>query len=59
MGPIVGAVIAELLTTGATNLPIHPFRIERFKRAQNRLSVDNTPRALAKFDARDYMLKTT
>ncbi len=34
LGTIVGAVIAELVTTGATNLPIQPFRIERFKHAQ-------------------------
>ena len=30
LGPIVGAVIAELATTGRTNLPIAPFRIDRF-----------------------------
>jgi len=30
LGPIVGSVIAELVTTGATNLPIEAFRIDRF-----------------------------
>jgi sarcosine oxidase subunit beta len=30
LGPIVGAIIAELIATGATNLPIAPFRIDRF-----------------------------
>ena len=30
LGPGVGALIAELITTGATNLPIEPFRIQRF-----------------------------
>lgn len=30
LGPIVGAIIAELVTSGATNLPIAPFRIDRF-----------------------------
>jgi sarcosine oxidase subunit beta len=29
-GPIVGAIIAELVTGGKTNLPIAPFRIDRF-----------------------------
>ena len=33
LGPIVGSMIAELVTTKATNLPITPFRIERFSRA--------------------------
>jgi sarcosine oxidase subunit beta len=33
LGPIVGAVIAELVTGGKTNLPIAPFRIDRFARA--------------------------
>jgi sarcosine oxidase subunit beta len=31
LGPIVGAVIAELVATGRTNLPIEPFRIARFQ----------------------------
>ncbi|HLI11505.1 MAG TPA: FAD-dependent oxidoreductase [Alphaproteobacteria bacterium] len=31
LGPIVGNIIAELVTTGRTNLPIAPFRIERFR----------------------------
>jgi glycine/D-amino acid oxidase-like deaminating enzyme len=30
LGPISGAIIAELATTGRTNLPIEPFRITRF-----------------------------
>jgi sarcosine oxidase subunit beta len=30
LGPIVGAILAELIIGGQTNLPIAPFRIERF-----------------------------
>jgi len=30
LGPGVGALMAELITTGATNVPIEPFRIQRF-----------------------------
>ena len=30
MGPIVGSAIAELIATGATNMPIEPFDIRRF-----------------------------
>jgi sarcosine oxidase subunit beta len=30
LGPISGAIMAELVTTGRTNLPIEPFRIARF-----------------------------
>jgi sarcosine oxidase subunit beta len=30
MGPGVGAVMAELVATGATNMPIAPFRVSRF-----------------------------
>lgn len=30
LGPIVGSVLAELIMTGATNLPIQPFSITRF-----------------------------
>ncbi len=30
LGPICGAIMAELVTTGRTNLPIEPFRITRF-----------------------------
>ena len=30
LGPVVGSIIAELITTGATNLPIAPFDIRRF-----------------------------
>ena len=30
LGPIVGKIIADLTINGRTDLPIHPFRIERF-----------------------------
>ncbi len=30
LGPIVGRIMADLITTGATDLPIAPFRITRF-----------------------------
>ncbi len=30
LGPIVGSLIADLVTSGGTNLPIEPFRIDRF-----------------------------
>jgi sarcosine oxidase subunit beta len=33
LGPGVGALMAELITTGNTNLPIQPFSIARFARA--------------------------
>ena len=33
LGPGVGALMAELVATGATNLPIAPFRVDRFKKA--------------------------
>ena len=33
LGPAVGSVMAELVTTGHSNLPITPFRIERFAAA--------------------------
>jgi sarcosine oxidase subunit beta len=33
LGPGVGALMAELVATGATNLPIAPFRVDRFTRA--------------------------
>ncbi|MGL4975659.1 MAG: NAD(P)/FAD-dependent oxidoreductase [Bosea sp. (in: a-proteobacteria)] len=32
LGPIVGSALAELIVTGATNLPIAPFALERFQR---------------------------
>jgi sarcosine oxidase subunit beta len=32
LGPIVGSIIAELATSGRTNLPIAAFRIDRFAR---------------------------
>lgn len=32
LGPAVGAIIAELIATGTTNLPIAPFDIRRFER---------------------------
>lgn len=31
LGPITGAIIAELIDTGSTNLPIEPFSINRFR----------------------------
>lgn len=31
LGPLVGSIIAELVSTGSSNLPITPFRIERFR----------------------------
>jgi len=33
MGPIVGSLVAELIATGVTNLPIAPFDIGRFAQA--------------------------
>ncbi len=30
LGPVVGSIIAELVSTGRSNLPIAPFRIDRF-----------------------------
>jgi sarcosine oxidase subunit beta len=33
LGPIVGSIIAELVTSGRTNLPIAPFAIDRFATA--------------------------
>ena len=30
LGPGVGALMADLIVTGATNLPIEPFRVGRF-----------------------------
>ena len=33
LGPIVGAIIAELVTGGRTNLPIAPFRVDRWRDA--------------------------
>jgi sarcosine oxidase subunit beta len=32
LGPAVGRILAELITTGHSNLPIAPFRIDRFHR---------------------------
>jgi sarcosine oxidase subunit beta len=32
LGPVVGAIIADLVTRGATALPIAPFSIRRFRR---------------------------
>lgn len=34
LGPIVGSLIADLVTSGGTNLPIEPFRIDRFERME-------------------------
>ena len=33
LGPIVGRTVAELVASGRTALPIAPFRLERFERA--------------------------
>jgi sarcosine oxidase subunit beta len=33
MGPIVGQIVSELVTKGATAFPIEPFRIDRFRQA--------------------------
>jgi sarcosine oxidase subunit beta len=33
LGPGVGALMADLIVAGATNLPIEPFRVDRFARA--------------------------
>jgi sarcosine oxidase subunit beta len=33
LGPIVGSITAELIVNGRTNLPIEPFRIDRFSAA--------------------------
>jgi sarcosine oxidase subunit beta len=33
LGPVVGGILAELVTTGESNLPIAPFRIDRFAKA--------------------------
>jgi len=33
LGPIVGSLIAELVSSGRTNLPIGAFRIDRFRAA--------------------------
>ena len=33
LGPIVGRILAELVTTGESSLPIDPFRISRFNQA--------------------------
>ena len=35
LGPIVGAILAELITSGSTNLPIKPFEIRRFGSPSN------------------------
>jgi sarcosine oxidase subunit beta len=35
LGPVVGALMAELITTGRTNLPIAPFSIARFARGRS------------------------
>jgi len=32
LGPIVGAILAELIVGGQTNMPIAPFRVDRFAR---------------------------
>ncbi|MEO7056427.1 MAG: FAD-binding oxidoreductase, partial [Caldimonas sp.] len=30
LGPIVGSIVADLVTTGRTRLPIEPFSVRRF-----------------------------
>jgi len=35
LGPIVGRILADLITEGRTDLPIEPFRIERFSMASS------------------------
>jgi sarcosine oxidase subunit beta len=30
LGPVVGSITAQLITSGRTNLPIAPFRVDRF-----------------------------
>ncbi len=30
LGPVVGSITAQLVTTGKTNLPIEAFRVDRF-----------------------------
>ena len=37
LGPIVGSVIADLVTQGSSNLPIEPFRIDRFDNSKGRV----------------------
>ena len=32
LGPITGKLIAQLITTGRTEVPLAPFRAERFER---------------------------
>ncbi len=32
LGPVVGGILGELATTGKSNLPIMPFRIDRFRK---------------------------
>ncbi|MFD2237149.1 NAD(P)/FAD-dependent oxidoreductase [Aureimonas populi] len=34
LGPVCGAILAELVSTGRTNLPIAPFSVERFRTAR-------------------------
>ena len=43
LGPIVGRVMADLITTGATDLPIAPFAIDRFTGATG--APASTPRS--------------
>ncbi len=38
LGPIVGSIIADLVTTGVTEYPIGPFRIDRFDSSPQRQS---------------------
>lgn len=43
LGPIVGRIMADLITTGATDLPIAPFAIDRFTGATG--APASTPRS--------------
>ena len=31
LGPVIGEIAADLVTTGTTSRPIHPFRLSRFR----------------------------
>jgi sarcosine oxidase subunit beta len=31
LGPVIGRILSELVLDGGTNLPLHPFRIDRFR----------------------------
>ena len=52
LGPICGAIIAELVTAGRTNLAIEPFRIDRF--AHDRISANSALGRLTTFARETY-----